>query len=133
MKEFDYETFGDFCGEQTSLVANAEKYSKQDVINLFIKEAGSLDLDDKYRDLSDEELRECITESMVEEIYVRPATEEECYEYEVDDYWFVGEESDEGSVRCWQLSKDDLFLPEDFESVPDPIALAYMDGVEEEF
>lgn len=118
MKDFDYEVFGEFEVEQSSVVANASKYTKEEVAKLFIKESDSIDLDEKYdsENLSEKglTLEDCVDVSKVKEVYIREATQDELDTYGVDDYWFIGEKTDDNSIRCWEFDKEDLIDPDVF-------------------
>ena len=98
MKEFDYLTFGEPEGEQHSMVANIEKYSKEDVIDLFIENREFLDLGDDYEHVPNDVLRDYIDIDKIKEIYI----------YWKDNNWWISREEKNDKIKCYELNKNDL-------------------------
>ena len=96
MEEFDYLTFGELEGEQHSMVVNIEKYSKEQLIDLFIENREFLDLGDDYGHVPNNVLRDYIDIDKIKEIYI----------YWKDNNWWISRE--EKGLKCYELNKNDL-------------------------
>ena len=111
MSEYDYGTFGEFEGEQMSMVANAAKYTKEQTVDLFKRDSDLFEFEDNnFDELSDEQvdvLMSYANVEMVKEIYIRKTTGEDCGTDALFD-WIRCSSDDKGAIRCWEIEKTSL-------------------------